>query len=138
MKSTIKIEMDYESMTPCIEIKKVLTEDTRDGLLHHFTRSFFGSPLARIKFHYLNETDRDNRIECLRIWALDEKQAKIEALKLIFPTILLWLKDYKAIVEQEEGKWKDNFASLQAEDYLEFYNEGYSPREAYEENKSNS
>jgi hypothetical protein len=131
MKSTIKIEMDFEEKKPVIEIKNISSEDTRDSLVSYFTQSFQGSGSAKIKFHYLNEDDPINRIKCMRIWPMNESQEKGHAIELIWPTIEDWLEDYKAILLQMDGKWEDNFASINADDYVIYYVKGFTPRQAY-------
>lgn len=63
MKSTIKIEFDYDRKEPYIEVKLQDTDDMRDRML----KSFFqqnGAGVTKLRLHYtyINENDPVNRI----------------------------------------------------------------------------
>lgn len=67
MKSTIKIEFDFETKEPYIDIVMQDSDDLRDKMLKSFFQQNQGAEVLRIKYHYKNENDPLNRIECVKI-----------------------------------------------------------------------
>lgn len=49
-----------------------------------------------------------------------------------------WILEYKKVLLKREGEYKDEFKSINANDYYDYYQDGYTPEEAYNDILSNS